>query len=346
MLQDITIENYRLYKKFHLEGMNRINLLIGANNCGKSSLLEAIYLLVNREDHSAIPDIINKRFYVHLYIQTRSDLLDLSGSQDILDIFHKHDQKHHISVTSKDNLNITIELQDKKASGIEKNIKIKYGKDKENVYVLDLEDIEKLLVPWRRYRRQEKESKQNIHFITPYRLTQQQVADLWEQIVLTSKEETILDGLRILEPNLERIALLNSTSLELSVKLKLNNHSKPASLGSMGDGIYRILALIITLVNCENGVLLIDEIDTGLHYSALAKMWKLVIETARKLNVQVFATTHSWDALSAFHKAMSEAEALELGTVFRLERQRDQIKYVSYTGEELAVAVEHDIEVR
>ncbi len=114
----------------------------------------------------------------------------------------------------------------------------------------------------------------------------------------------------------------------------------------MGDGIYRILALIITLVNCENGVLLIDEIDAGLHYSALSKLWKLVIETARKLNVQVFATTHSWDALSAFHKSMSEAEALELGTVFRLERQHDQIKYVSYTGEELAVAVEHDIEMR
>ena len=91
---------------------------------------------------------------------------------------------------------------------------------------------------------------------------------------------------------------------------------------------------------------MVDEIDTGLHYKALTQMWRLVIETAKRLNVQVFATTHSWDCLAAFHKALRETEETNLGSVFRLERKNGQIDYVAYTGEELAVAVEHDIEVR
>jgi AAA15 family ATPase/GTPase len=114
----------------------------------------------------------------------------------------------------------------------------------------------------------------------------------------------------------------------------------------MGDGMYRILTLALPLVNCENGALFVDEIDTGLHYKALTQMWRLVIETAKRLNVQIFATTHSWDCLVAFHKALTETSATELGSVFRLECKDDQIKYVSYSGDKLAVAIEHDIEVR
>jgi hypothetical protein len=61
---------------------------------------------------------------------------------------------------------------------------------------------------------------------------------------------------------------------------------------------------------------------------------------------QVNATTHSWDCLSSFQKVLTEEKEETIGSVFRLERTDNQIGYVAYTGEELAVAVEHDIEVR
>ncbi len=66
-------------------------------------------------------------------------------------------------------------------------------------------------------------------------------------------------------------------------------------IGSLGDGIWRMLGLILVLVRSQDGVVLIDEIDTGLHFTVLSNMWKLVYETAKRLNVQVFATTHSND---------------------------------------------------
>jgi AAA15 family ATPase/GTPase len=132
----------------------------------------------------------------------------------------------------------------------------------------------------------------------------------------------------------------------MSVRLKVERGDDPVPLGSMGDGMYRIFALTLSLVSSENGVLLVDEIDTGLHYKALTKMWRLVIETAKKLNVQVFATTHSWDCLASFQAVLTEEKEETIGSVFRLERTNDRIGYVAYTGEELAVAVDHDIEVR
>ena len=180
--------------------------------------------------------------------------------------------------------------------------------DRKSKYLLEFKDTGSILIPWK------KNSKN--YFVTSDRLDQQSIIKLWEHIVLTPKEDIILDAFRILEPNLDRIAFLNLISLEFSIKLKLKDNPTPVPLGSMGDGLYRILALIIALVNCEKGILLIDEVDTGLHYSALTKMWQLVIETARKLNVQVFATTHSWDALAAFQKAMSETETGAFGNSY------------------------------
>ncbi|ETW94476.1 MAG: hypothetical protein ETSY2_49750 [Candidatus Entotheonella gemina] len=345
MLRDITIENYRLYKHFHMEGMNRINLLIGANNSGKSSLLEAIYILVNYEPLIAISNTLDMRFFIRPHSKNNVSLSAFIENFDISDIFHDYDRNKQILINSKLISSLNIDYNTGKSISRDPYIIIN-KRDKNGQETTGVTTIPELLESLKKYSKNSNKALARNYFVTPYRLDQEIISELWGQIVLTTKEDMILSAMRILEPNLERMAFLNLMSLEFSVKLKLKDNPMPVPLGSMGDGIYRILALIITLVNCENGVLLIDEIDAGLHYSALTKMWKLVIETARQLNVQVFATTHSWDALAAFHKAMAETETPELGTVFRLERKHDQIQYVSYTGEELAVAVEHDIEVR
>ena len=74
MLRDITIENYRLFEEFHLEGMTRVNLLVGMNNSGKSSLLEAIYLLMNSENSVALSEVLSKRFIASSRVRSRSEI--------------------------------------------------------------------------------------------------------------------------------------------------------------------------------------------------------------------------------------------------------------------------------
>jgi AAA15 family ATPase/GTPase len=114
----------------------------------------------------------------------------------------------------------------------------------------------------------------------------------------------------------------------------------------MGEGMRRILALVMTAVTVENGFLLVDEIDTGLYYEVQTERWKAIIEIARQFNVQVFATTHSWDCICTFQEALEEQEDRSVGMLFRLDKKYGKLRAVEYTPEDIDVAVRQSIEVR
>jgi hypothetical protein len=106
-----------------------------------------------------------------------------------------------------------------------------------------------------------------------------------------------------------------------------------------------LLMIALLLVSARGGVLLIDEMDTGLHYTVMVDLWRLVFKMAEKLDVQVLATTHSLDCITAFSEAWSEAKESD-GLYLRLRRKGEQIRTVIYTAEELRIAIEQGIEVR
>jgi AAA15 family ATPase/GTPase len=110
----------------------------------------------------------------------------------------------------------------------------------------------------------------------------------------------------------------------------------------MGDGIWRLLGIALSLVTTRGGVLLIDEIDTGLHYSVLVDMWRLVLETARSLDVQVFATTHSRDCYEAL-AAVAEPGRNEI-SLQRIERGKASA--IAFSEAEIRQAAERGLEVR
>jgi predicted ATPase len=82
-------------------------------------------------------------------------------------------------------------------------------------------------------------------------------------------------------------------------------------LGSMGDGMRRLMALATALAFTRSGCLFVDEIDTGLHYSIMPDMWKLVVSRAVASNTQVFATTHSWDCIEGLSELCQTEPILE-----------------------------------
>ncbi len=108
----------------------------------------------------------------------------------------------------------------------------------------------------------------------------------------------------------------------------------------------RLLGIILALVNTKDGILLIDEIESGLHYSVQPDMWRLIFETAAKLNVQAFATTHSWDCIEAFQEA-AEAHPEE-GVLISLRRkqQEEGIAAVLFDEKDLESVTRSYIEVR
>lgn len=352
MLKDISIQNYRLFKQFSVTGFNRINLLVGANNSGKTSLMEALYLLTTYQDPSTLLRVLEKR---KEFVEDKENMINLYLVEQIFNGY-KLTTTSKIVLCSHQDLPIVISYRFK--DEIEAHIINSSSPDKGILFEVDASTDKKKggFIIYDYWDSDEKNlidgysgdiiRQPNHQFLAINQLNYKIISKMWNEIVLTPAEEVVLEALRILEPDLERIALLNYTTPQMGIRLKVKRQPKPIPLASMGDGMYHIFALILTLVKCRGGVFLVDEIDTGLHYKALTKMWQLLIETAQKLDVQLFATTHSWDCLVALHQALTDTQATDLGTVFRLEQQVDTIKATTYNGEELKVAIEHDIEVR
>ena len=107
----------------------------------------------------------------------------------------------------------------------------------------------------------------------------------------------------------------------------------------------RLLALSLSLVRTGDGFLLIDEIDTGLHFSVMEEMWRLVVNTALESNVQVFATTHSYDCVHGLAALLESTP--ELASQVSVQKIESSLaEAVGLDADQIRVAARQDIEVR
>jgi AAA15 family ATPase/GTPase len=149
-------------------------------------------------------------------------------------------------------------------------------------------------------------TKESFQYIGTESIDRETNGTLWDNITLTDKENFVIDALRIIEPSTDRIAFIESVRSERIAVIKTKSNSNIVPLRSSGDGINRVLTIILGMVNCDNGYFLLDEFENGLHYTVQEKLWKIIFELAEKLDVQVFATTHSNDCIAAFQQVLND----------------------------------------
>jgi len=156
------------------------------------------------------------------------------------------------------------------------------------------------------------------------------LADEWDKIVFTEHEDVVRDALRIITPEFENLTFVRNDEgnkdprqmrqvFRRSAKVKLSDSPHPVPLNSLGDGMLQVLQLVLKVFPAKGGFLLIDEFENGLHFSVQEKVWALLFEMAQKLDIQIFATTHSWDCIESFAKAAIARKDVE-GVLFRVGR--------------------------
>jgi AAA15 family ATPase/GTPase len=168
----------------------------------------------------------------------------------------------------------------------------------------------------------------------------------------------VKQAMRIVAPEFENLNFVRNedgrsgtrTSFQRSAKVKMSGVTRPVPLNSLGDGMLRVLQLALKLFPARGGFLLIDEFENGLHYSVQEKVWGLLFEMADRLDIQVFATTHSWDCIESFAKVAYARTDIE-GVLFRMGRSvrtSDSGKIIATVFEEQALAkiTQADVEVR
>lgn len=178
-------------------------------------------------------------------------------------------------------------------------------------------------------------------------MSERNIEKWWSKTALTEAEIFVTKALNIIEPKVERISQIKDDTSTSRFLIRLSDQKKPVPLRSMGDGINRILTIILAMVNCENGYLLIDEFENGLHYSVQEKLWKIIFHLAERLNIQVFVTTHSNDTIRAFENIVNQNEIIPLdGLLIKLENIDDTIEATTFEPSELKVITDNLIEVR
>jgi hypothetical protein len=154
----------------------------------------------------------------------------------------------------------------------------------------------------------------------------------------------VLSALRIIEPRLEQLEILTYQGVSM-IHGYLKGYDEPVPSPLLGDGVQRTLSVLLAIGSAENGVVLVDEIENGIHHSAMKALWMVIAEASRTFNSQVFATTHSDECIRAAHDAFKESKTYDL-KLYRLDRKNGSIKSVMYDEETLDAALSIPLEVR
>jgi hypothetical protein len=341
MLKSLSIKGFRCFREIHVEPLQRVNLIVGLNNAGKTSLLDAIEVLTLGVVEGLVRSSVRRDEKITFRYEEADEFKD-----------HRIDAHH---------LFFGHELHDGVSLRIEGLGAEKYWVKGEIARVFNEKNHTRVLTFESHLTTQTK--RHGVYILSPAggvprpgpvpetdspvrflaaesSINIARVGQLWDALVLTPQEDEVLGFLRLIEPKLEGLAFLAE---ERGIVIKLQGARLP--LGTLGGGIKHLLALALNALSARNGFLLVDEIDTGLHYSLMVDLWRLVVEMATRLNIQVFATTHSLDCVRALARLQRQSPDLAAAVaVHRVEKHAPRT--VVYDAEEVAVAAEGYIEVR
>ena len=380
MFTALSIKNFRCFSDFTIEPLERVNLITGENNSGKTALLEAFFLVAGGNNLSRWERINSDRgmvslrempyswsrrryendhlsvglpFWRHIFrnldstkniqisvsqasgIQHRTLLRVLDGGSVQLPLDREIAQPQ--SVIVYDLFEPTMELVYLEPSGETHATRVSCEADSGRMQPFD-EDGQPIRRPVPR------PMPFPGFFLPPSRRSSSEAdARRLGRLVASKQPYNLLDALRIIEPRLRRLAPVptaDGSFIYADIGL-----DEMLDLRLMGDGLVHLTSILLHIASAAGGVVLIDEIENGLHHSSMNKVWRAIAAAAQQFNAQVFATTHSYECIWAAHEAFAANGQYDFH-LHRLDRVGDKIRAFTYDQETLTSSVKADLEVR
>jgi putative AbiEii toxin of type IV toxin-antitoxin system len=177
------------------------------------------------------------------------------------------------------------------------------------------------------------------------RAPQQELARRYSNLKMQGREGDFLAAMRVIEPRLQSIEVLvanGQPTLHVDIGI-----GPPLPLQLLGEGSVTLADIISAMFEVRNGVVLIDEIENGVHYSILPELWFHLGRAARQAKVQVFATTHSRECVVAAHTTFRKTphflSLVRLATETDTQSAESVVRYDSST---LEAALDLDLDIR
>jgi len=352
MLKSVSIRNFRVFDELSINHLSRINLIAGRNNAGKTSLLEALFLLAGGG---------NPQMAVNPYVTRGPDFPPSNGREMLREtlwkpMFTALDTSRIVEIAAEHAEHGPLTLRMLLEGS--KHIEIPLG-NLSDFPTRVFHGEPALLFSFKSGLQPAVERRiqvvgQSIQVQQPD-LPEPFTAVILSTSIASHQEDAerlgrlrrqkqgaqVLDALRIIEPRLQSIEE-NSASGSPMIWGDIDL-PELVPLAMMGEGITRLARLVLAIANAPSGLVLVDEIETGLHHSVLPDVWRAVDEAAKQFDTQVVATTHSYECIRAAHEALGSGDGFLL---HRLEASSKGNRCVTYEPESIDAAMRHDLEVR
>ena len=282
------IDSYRKLSNIDVKHLSRVNLFAGGNNVGKTSILEAFYLLSQLNSPNAYLNLERYRGkfmdkfqakWVHKNFTNTIELEGIFNNQSTSLSLRTEQTEENIEKSSY----LSTITADAKANGdiLTSNIHLFANKNPETRYVKS-----QILC--------------QAAFTSPYRYNIELLHAAHSQAVREGYYDRIIQFIKDkLDNSIEKIDLINDEG-ENRFVVTTSKLSTPLDLTKYGEGLQRVFEIALFLGYCRNGILCIDEIDSALHKTLLIEFTNFIQAMAAEFNVQVFLSTHSKECIDAF----------------------------------------------
>ena len=352
--KNIEIKNFRGIDHLKIEDFSRVNIFLGQNSSGKSSILESLLLLTGmsnpelpqninsirlRSYHSTFLDLgyMFRNFNVKVIPEFSSEMFDDTKRHLALYLTYIFDEKAQADMSigqiltseTKTFLN-TLKMVFDIESCNQKN-------SYESSITINQQGFNSNKKPAESYL-----EKNSAVYLSSDLGGSTPANDLIE-LAKRKRKDTVTEQLKLFDSRITTWEILNSVAY-----IGLEGIDQLLAVNMMGDGLRRYLNIVAASANPINNILLIDEIENGLHYSAYKKLWEAIFALATTTNKQVFVTTHSKETLQKLNQMLEEHP--EYRNEIRLYTLENTLKKgyqaYKYTYEGLTGACENDIELR
>jgi energy-coupling factor transporter ATP-binding protein EcfA2 len=351
MFKSVSIQNFKVLKTIENIPFNRVNLIGGRNEAGKTTLLEALFLYSDMKSPDVIIKLAGWRGLNNLPLESEylwnPVFSNFDSTNDIsISVTEDDGMKKELLITYNDRFIPAVPIPVTNGEYLSpgkpsvqgyKALSLKHDTDYLAHVILHSNGLSYWIEQGRA------EDCHPVYYIGPSMLLNNDSPELLSKLDRNDEQDKILGLLRIFEPGLKRLQLLKQGGKDVIYADFGNGEKIPVNM--LGSGFCRSMTIALVLAAGNNEKIFIDEIENGIHHVHIDRYWDFILESSKVYNAQIIATTHSYEAISSFDKSAKEKDFKDV-SYLRLEKNEEKHTAYQFSLDDISAALSYEMEMR